>query len=165
VHYEDSYTVTDLARIARANARSVQHWAASGILKPERETNRRGTGTPRLFSADEAIIACIMQVLLQRQTPIGEMLRIATVIRGEVLVGIGQRRALLGRIIRGHVRAWFVDFPEQANPASMLVPEGASDTFVEVFRNMNGGAVAIVIDLTTALTGMQQEVELSEKRE
>ncbi len=109
-----AYTVTKLAQIAGANPRSVQHWAASGILRPATGTNRGGTGTTRLFSSDEAIVACIMQVLLQRQTPIGEMIRTARTVRGELLVGLGGRRAVLGEIISGRLQAWLVDFPSQS---------------------------------------------------
>ncbi len=67
------YSVTELAHVAGANPRSVQHWAASGILVAKPETERRGTGNRRLFAADEALVACVLQPLAERQTPVGEM--------------------------------------------------------------------------------------------
>ncbi len=36
------YTVTDIARIAGANPRSVQHWTASKLLIAKSETDRKG---------------------------------------------------------------------------------------------------------------------------
>ena len=42
------YSVVDIARLARANLRSVQHWAASGLLMAKSETDRKGTGSPSI---------------------------------------------------------------------------------------------------------------------
>lgn len=151
------YTVTDLARIAGANPRSVQHWAASRILLAKPQTDRAGTGTARLFGADEAVIACLMQALLERQTPVGEMLRVGFVIRDELLTRGPMRRGLLGRIARGEVQAWLVNFPNQDDPAAMILQSNSSDSFASVFAQMKEKPVAIVIDLTAALKGLQAE--------
>jgi hypothetical protein len=152
------FTVTDLARIAGANPRSVQHWAASRILSPNPHTDRAGTGTRRLFSADEAVVACIMQPLLERQTPVGEMLRIALVVRGELLVGLGGRRRILDHILHGRSQGWLVIFPEQDDPVAMLLQRKSVDSFAEVFAKMKNKAVALVIDLTAALKGLRSEL-------
>jgi hypothetical protein len=166
-------SVTELAKIAGAAPRSVQHWAASGVLFPSPETNRQGIGSRRLFPPDEVVIACIMQPLASRQAPIGELLRVAQIIRNELLVGrlIG-RRALLRTIIAGTCDAWMVIFTDQTDPAAMLIAKPATlvtgtsgqvarraedrePTFAEVFSEMNGAAVAFVIDLATAFAGIR----------
>lgn len=118
------YSVTDIARLAGANPRSVRHWAVSGILIPKPETNRAGTGNRRVFAADEAILACVLQPLAERQTPVGEMQRIALLIRDHLLTRGVARRALLNKMILGTIQAWFVAFPEQDDPAAKIVEEG-----------------------------------------
>jgi hypothetical protein len=151
------YSVTDIARIAGANPRSVQHWAVSGILMPKPETNRAGTGNRRVFAADEAIVACIMQPLVERQTPVGEMQRIAVLIRNEFLSRGVARRGLLNTILAGTKQAWFVCFPEQDDPAAMIVPEGGGESFEAVFGQMRQKHVAVVVDLTAVFKGLRTE--------
>ncbi|CAJ0849430.1 hypothetical protein AMST5_00124 [freshwater sediment metagenome] len=151
------YSVTDIARIAGANPRSVQHWAASGILMPKPETNRAGTGNRRVFAADEALIACVMQPLAERQTPVGELLRVALLIRDEFLARGAAERALLNTIISGKTQAWFVCFPEQDDPAAMIVQEGGNESFEAVFGQMQQKHVAIVVDLTAVFQGLRSD--------
>jgi hypothetical protein len=151
------YTVTDIARIAGANPRSVQHWAASGILIAKPETNRAGTGNRRLFAADEAIIACVLQPLVERQTPVGEMQRIAFLIRDELLTRGPVRRGLLNKMILGSTQAWFVAFAEQDDPAAIILQKGGGAFFDEIFVQMKEKQVAIVIDLTAAFRGFREE--------
>jgi hypothetical protein len=163
-------SVIDLAKIAGAAPRSVQHWAASGVLSPNPETNRAGTGSRRLFPPFEAVVACIMQPLAERQAPIGELLRVAHIVRAELMVG-GYRRVL--RTIVAGSDAWFVVFANQTDPAAMLIArpvativagtggqiarpnEDPGPSFIDVFSGMNGAAVAFVVDLTTAFAGIR----------
>jgi hypothetical protein len=152
---KQEYSVTDIAHIAGANPRSVQHWAVSGILIPKPETNRAGTGNRRVFAADEAIIACIMQPLAERQTPVGELLRVAVLIRDYFLTRGAGERALLNTIISGMAQAWFVCFPEQDDPAAMIVRKGGGESFEAVFGTMQQKHVAIVVDLTAVLQGLR----------
>ncbi len=151
------YSVTELAHVAGANPRSVQHWAASGILVAKPETERRGTGNRRLFAADEALVACVLQPLAERQTPVGEMQRIAALMRNELLMRGAARRGLLNKMILGTTQAWFVAFVDQDDPAAMIVPEGDKARFDEIFRQMKEKPVALVIDLTAAFKGFRQE--------
>ncbi len=151
------YSVTEISSIAGANPRSVQHWAASGILGAKPETERRGTGNRRLFAADEAIIACVLQPLAERQTPVGELLRIALLIRNELLMRGPGRRGLLNKMILGSTQAWFVAFVDQDDPAAMIVPEGDKGGFEDIFRHMKEKPVALVIDLTAAFKGFRDE--------
>ena len=150
------YSVTDIARIAGANPRSVQHWAASGILIARPTTNRKGTGNRRLFAADEAVIACVLQPLVERQTPVGEMQRIAFLIRDELLTRGPARRGLLNKMILGSAQAWFVAFAEQDDPAAMIVQQGGGALFEAVFGQMKQKQVAIVIDLTATFRGFRE---------
>ncbi|WP_424360182.1 hypothetical protein [Methylocystis parvus] len=151
------YTVAEIARAAGAKPRSVQHWAASGILLAIPQTNRAGTGTPRLFAGDEAIVACVMQALVARQTPVGELLRVSYILRDQFLTRGFSRRGILGKIIRGEAQAWLVDFPEQDDPAWKLVIKGGGESFETIFADMASTMVAIVIDLTAAFQGLREE--------
>ncbi len=151
------YSVTDIARIAGANPRSVQHWAASKLLIAKSETDRKGTGNRRLFAADEALIACVLQPLAERQTPVGEMQRIAFLIRDHLLTRGVARRALLNKVILGSTQAWFVAFPEQDDPAAKIVQADDEADFEEIFRHMKEKPVALVIDLTAAFKGFREE--------
>ena len=150
------YSVVDIARLARANPRSVQHWAASGLLMAKSETDRKGTGSRRLFPADEAIIACVLQPLAERQTPVAEMQRIASLIREHLLQRGFSMRAQLNKMILGSTQAWFVAFPEQDDPAAKIVQAGGEAGFEEIFRHMKEKPVAIVIDLTAAFKGFRE---------
>ncbi len=153
----DGLTVTQLAEIAAANPRSVQHWAASGILFASPVSNRKGTGTPRLFPSDEAIIACIMQSLHDRQLPVGAMLQVATIVRTNLLSHIGGGRHLLNRIILRREKVWFVDLGNEDNNAAKLVPENTK--FCSVFERMKPNSTALVVDLTAALAGIRGKIE------
>ncbi len=151
------YSVTDIARVTGANPRSVQHWAASKLLIAKSETDRKGTGNRRLFAFDEALIACVLQPLAERQTPVGEMQRIAFLIRDHLLTGGVARRGLLNKMILGSTQAWFVAFPEQEDPAAKIVQAGGEASFEEIFRHMREKPVALVIDLTAAFKGFREE--------
>ncbi len=150
------YTVTDIARIAGANPRSVQHWAASKLLIAKSETDRKGTGNARLFAADEALIACVLQPLAERQTPVAEMKRIAFLIRDHLLMRGVARRGVLNKMILGTTQAWFVAFPEQDDPAAKIVEAGGEVGFEEIFRHMREKPVALVVDLTAAFKGFRE---------
>ncbi len=155
----DGLTVTDLAKIAGANVRSVQHWAASGILIPDPRTNRGGTGTRRLFSDEEAIIACVMKPLLERQMPVGAMLRVSAIIRINLLSHVGSGRLLLNRIIIKGERVWFVDLGNEDSNAAKIVFEQGDEKFRTIFEGMKGNSTALVIDLTAALAGIKGKIQ------
>jgi hypothetical protein len=77
----DSYTLADLVRVTGAKRRSLQLWADAGVIRAKKGTNRAGTGTHRLFSRDEAIVACIVHAFAQLQMSIGQLLNVASVCR------------------------------------------------------------------------------------
>src|SRR5262249_40222909 len=80
----DSYSLSDLARVSGAKKRSLQLWADSKVIIAHGGTDRAGTGTHRQFSRGEAIVACIVQAFAQHQIAIGELLRIAAVVRSAI---------------------------------------------------------------------------------
>jgi DNA-binding transcriptional MerR regulator len=152
------YTVTDLARIAGANPRSVQHWAASGLLSPDPVTNRAGTGVRRLFSSDELIVACILQPLVEHQTPIGELQTIGNSVRRSLFNGAEARRKLTA-ILSGS-QAWLVLFPPRRKNmltlTRVVMPsiEEEDPSFSKVFEPTRNASVSIVLDLTASLRGV-----------
>ena len=77
----DSYTLADLVRVTGAKRRSLQLWADAGVILADRSTDRAGTGTHRRFPRDEAIIACVVHAFALHQIAIGELLRIAVMVR------------------------------------------------------------------------------------
>ncbi len=87
----------------------------------------------------------------------GELLRVAALIRTELLTKGPARRGLLGRAARGEVRAWFVSFSDQDEPTAMILLGDAAESFAAVFSKMKTKSVAIVIDLTAALKGLRAE--------
>ena len=100
-----------------------------------------------------------MQPLLERQTPVGEMVRIALIIRGELLIGVGGRRAILDHILHARSQGWLVVFAGQSDPCVRLVQKGAANSFAAVFKDMKNKPVALVIDLTAALKGLRSELD------
>lgn len=74
---EKLYTLADLVRVTGAKRRSLQLWADAGVIRAKKGTNRAGTGTHRLFSRDEAIVACIIHAFALHQMSIGELLNIS----------------------------------------------------------------------------------------
>ncbi|MCS3449552.1 hypothetical protein M2222_001627 [Bradyrhizobium elkanii] len=77
----DSYSLRDLVEVTGAKRRSLQLWADAGVILAERGTQRAGTGTHRQFSRREAIVACIIRPLAERQIAIGELLALSDRIR------------------------------------------------------------------------------------
>jgi len=148
-------TITDLAKLSGANPRSVQHWAASGILMPVPFTSGKGTGVPRLFVEQEAVIACIMVHLLNRQITIGEMRRIANGIRDKLLAPVGGAYRRTRQMIEGK-QWWLVDFgPDKpANEVSMIFV-GPEKNIENEIKNHKGGPVNLLIDLTAVLSPLK----------
>jgi hypothetical protein len=104
------YTLAGLARASKAKRRSLQLWADAGILRAYRGTERKGTGTHRLFGRDEVIIASIINVFGQRQVAIGEMQRLGLAIRE--FLDSGEERVAIEEAIDGKKRflvvGWFI---------------------------------------------------------
>jgi hypothetical protein len=78
---EGTFTLRDLTAATGAKPRSLQLWADAGVIRPQRGTNHAGTGTHRLFSRSEAIIACVVNAFAQHQIAIGELLNISKRVR------------------------------------------------------------------------------------
>jgi hypothetical protein len=95
---EKLYTLADLVRVTGAKRRSLQLWADAGVIRAKKGTNRAGTGTHRLFSRDEAILACIIHAFALHQMAIGELLLVASVARSSPGGGF---RSFIDRAISG----------------------------------------------------------------
>ena len=78
---EDDYTLAELTRLTDAKRRSVQLWAEAGVIRSIVGTDRRGSGTHRKFTRDEAIIACIVQAFAYRKIAIGFLWQVAQSLR------------------------------------------------------------------------------------
>jgi hypothetical protein len=148
-------TIAELAKLSGANPRSVQHWAASGVLLAVPFTSGKGTGTPRLFIPTEAVIACIMAQLVERQMTIGEMKRISEGVRSMLLYPVGGGYRHTRQITEGK-QYWLLDFGPNVPPernAMVIVRDGQS---VEAAIEKQGsGPVNLLIDLTAILTPLK----------
>ena len=58
-----SFSVSEVAELARAKPRSVQYWAAEGILRPDPGTASGGRGVHRTFPPSEVRVAAVAAVL------------------------------------------------------------------------------------------------------
>jgi hypothetical protein len=75
------FTLADLTRVTGAKRRSVQLWAEAGVIRAEKSSERRGTGTHRRFSLREAIVACLVHPFAMRQISIGELKNVSIAVR------------------------------------------------------------------------------------
>jgi hypothetical protein len=75
------FSLAQLVKVTGGKRRSVQLWAEAAAILAYPTTEKRGTGTHRKFSRDEAIIACVLNALAKRQVGIGELVRIGRGIR------------------------------------------------------------------------------------
>jgi len=83
----DTYSLADLVEVTGAKRRSLQLWADRGVIKPLADTANAGTGVHRLFSREEAIIACLVQPFAAHQMSIGELVIIGSMIRSQLILG------------------------------------------------------------------------------
>jgi hypothetical protein len=83
----DGYSLKDLVEITGAKRRSIQLWADAGIIRALPSTERAGTGVHRLFTREEAIVACVIHAFALRQISIGELQFIAGSIRIDIRRG------------------------------------------------------------------------------
>ena len=157
------HTLADLTRISGAKRRSVQLWAEGGVLKADPTTERAGTGTHRTFGRDEAIIACVVHALAQSQIAIGELLRLADIVRR--YLSRPDNRELFEAAIRDEGRLWLVLFRQPVSDelvgrhSAHLIraddPKG-TQRFYNVFSGLgSGNTLAFVIDLNGALAGLR----------
>jgi hypothetical protein len=96
------YTLADLARASKAKRRSLQLWADAGIIRAHVGTERKGTGTHRLFGRDEVIVASILNLFSRRQVAIGELLKLGIAIRK--FLDSGKPRVAVEEAIEGKQR-------------------------------------------------------------
>ncbi|TPJ34251.1 hypothetical protein [Mesorhizobium sp. B2-6-5] len=100
------FNSADLVRITGMKPRWVQALAEKGIIHPEPETDKAGTGVPRRFSQAEAIVACVVATFARRKMTVGALQRVATNLRSKL-----RKEGMAGHIldvIREGEPAWLV---------------------------------------------------------
>lgn len=150
---QPEYTLADLTRITGAKRRSVQLWAEAGVIRAKRDTERRGTGTHRRFSRDEAIIACIVHAFAKQQMSIGTLLMISKVVRLWMGNASGQVESAIGS-----TRNWFMVYQsDDTGPSIQIMDQRASDQFVSFPAGeiLKKGGFAAVILLNDCLAGLR----------
>ena len=80
-----SFTLADIVNVTGAKRRSVQLWADGGAIKAEPATERAGSGTHRVFSRGEVMIACILTALAKLNAPIGDLITAGAKFRDHLL--------------------------------------------------------------------------------
>ena len=153
----DFYTLADLERVTGAKRRSLQLWADAGVIQAEQGTNRAGTGRHRLFSREQAIVACIIRGFAERQMAIGELLAIAEKIRElfrsnvrvlpnveSVIKGEKDQMLILETWIEGRVA------PVLRLPESFGVVAELSDAFRNRMQNLRPGYDVMIAEITRA---------------
>ena len=149
---QQEYTLAELTRITGAKRRSVQLWAEAGVIRAKRETERRGTGTHRKFSRDEAVIACIIHAFAKQQMAIGTLLTISKVVRHWLGNARGQVESAIG-----DRKNWFMVYQRSdAGPSIIIMDQQTNDRSVS-FRAegiLKKGGFAAVILLNDCLAGL-----------
>jgi hypothetical protein len=150
---QQEYTLADLTRITGAKRRSVQLWAEAGVIRAKRDTERRGTGTHRRFSRDEAIIACIVHAFARQQMAIGVLLTISRVVRS----WLGQGRGQVENAIADK-RNWFMVYQTSDKAPSIVIrDQQPSERYVSFPSDeiLEKGGFAAVILLNTYLARLR----------
>lgn len=149
------YSLADLVRISNAKPRSVQLWAHAGAILASPATEKRGTGTHRRFSRNEAIIACCLSGFARRQVGIGELKRIGEALR-LLLRDFSTKRLLEEVIETDHPWELYlaVVWSEDDNPAAQILDEGElSPTLGDHVR---GHGLCVLLPLTAHLLRLRR---------
>lgn len=101
------FTLADLVRITGAKRRSLQLWADRGALKADPGTDAAGSGVHRVFSKDEAIIACVLNGFARQEVAIGNLVKVALGIRIAYL-RVPQMRETFDEALRGEGRNFLI---------------------------------------------------------
>jgi hypothetical protein len=147
------YSLADVVRMSGGKRRSVQLWAEAGAIKAFARTDKRGTGTHRRFSREEAIIACCLNGLARRQVGIGELIRI----------GKGLRKFLNNENSRKEVEsaiAWkgtgepllFIIWDEDREPQILLPDE---PEFINIISPDKAHSLTVLLPLRRCLAGLR----------
>ena len=101
------YTVAELAGITGAKPRSIQFWAASGLLHPNPDTMGAGPGTHRRYSREEALVACVLHALTGSiRLALGDLRNVAEGARN--LMEHRDARADVEAVIAGNRRMYLI---------------------------------------------------------
>lgn len=134
----ETFTASDLVRLTGAKPRTIQFAADNGVFEPLAGTDRKGTGTHRQFSRDEAIVACVAIAFAARKLSIGEVINVATAVRKQLKRPTV--RAIVEDVIAGKTEAFIVIATAAPGEWGCTIFETASKKFEE---NMASMGVAI----------------------
>jgi hypothetical protein len=147
----EEYSLSDLVDVTGAKRRSLQLWAERGLIRAMEGTENAGTGVHRLFSRDEAIVACIAHAFAIRQISIGELLFICGGVRS-ILHG---RRDLIESAVTGNgdtilsYESWW----EEGQHKQSVALRSAKEIHFQTRRE--AGAMLMVIRLETFLSKLR----------
>lgn len=141
-----------VADAAHATKRQVQIWTDAGVLRAVEGTDRRGTGSKRLYDETEVAFAALAAEMANVNQPIGVLLQWANLIR--VLIQRGDAEQVRGRpatwyreAIRGNIESWLVF-------RSVFRSEGGSFAWVD-----RKGAKAYLDGSSVVLVNVQETVK------
>jgi len=151
------YNLADLTRMAGIKRRTVQLWAEGGVLIAEPASERQGSGVHRTFSRNEAIVCLILSRFAQWNLPIGQLIRIALVLRAEVL-GKAETCDHIERAIRGEAT---VRLTLDSDNRIWLIIGTEADELAEPLRGLGpNNETLIVVCLDRALTALRGEARV-----
>lgn len=144
------YSLSDLVRISQAKPRSVQLWAHAEAILANPATEKRGTGTHRRFSRNEAIIACCLSGFARRQVGVGELKRIGEAIR--LRLAENATKQLIEKVIEID-HSWdlylSIVWPEEGSPVAQLLDE--SEFSPHLGDHVRGRGLCVLLPLTAHL--------------
>lgn len=158
------YSIAELVDVAGAPKRALIHWAETGVIKADPVTDRAGSGVHRRFSRDEAIVACIINVLSAQKSSIGYLLRTSASIRmtlDDKVFGTDNRswRFYYERAIKNDGKNLMLIILGGEGPKRIVLQtddEGAPQGYDRsIFYAIENAALASVVSLNVALRGLR----------
>ncbi|MHC6150549.1 MerR family transcriptional regulator [Bradyrhizobium elkanii] len=142
------YSLSDLVEATGAKRRSLQLWADRGVIRPIAGTANAGTGVHRLFSREEAALACLIHGFAMRQVSIGELVSISVLARVAIKDYPHALRGGGGNTIIGYA-SWYENGKRRA--------EMHAGKFTDVPMQMlqKPGAMFIAVRLETYLQNLK----------
>jgi hypothetical protein len=147
------FSLAQLVKVTGGKRRSVQLWAEAAAILAYPTTEKRGTGTHRKFSRDEAIIACVLNALAKRQVGIGELVRIGRGIRA--FLNSGKSRVELEEILNRKAEWNFflvIIWKHEGDPEVSLNEETELSPLIG--DNVKDDGLSIILPLRRALEGL-----------
>jgi hypothetical protein len=139
------FEIADVAKISGATKRAVIFWADNGALRAFPGTERRGTGVRRSFSAEEIMVASVLNAAAERSVSIRELIRIAEPFRA-IISTAGFKDIIMDTAMRGDATLLVCD-----DNKVTFWSERTSKMTGEDLVSLLSGKSAIVINLNACL--------------